>query len=90
MSYENGQEHIHAQEYKLSYYYNNFRGHLEKKFKTVNTPGFDSVFIQVWKSALNTQKTWQKMTTKLLKTIFALNLSSNWNYKIYRYKEMAF
>ena len=47
---EKGQKHIYAQEHQLYYYnYNNFRGHLEKKFKTVNdfynTPSFDSAFI---------------------------------------------
>ena len=34
MSSEKGQKHIYAQERQLYYYYNNFRGHSEKKSKT--------------------------------------------------------
>ena len=31
MSSERGQKHIYAQEHKLYYYYNNFKGHSELK-----------------------------------------------------------
>ena len=34
MSSEKGQKHIYAQEHQLYYYYNNFRGHSEKEWKT--------------------------------------------------------
>ena len=33
MSTEKGQKHIYAQEHQLFDYYNNFRGHLEKKLR---------------------------------------------------------
>ena len=45
---------------------------------------FDSVFIWDWKSDLYAHRAWEKMTAKLLKTIYALKFSSKWNYKIYR------
>ena len=36
MSSEKDQKHIYDQEHQLYYYYGNFGGYLEKKFKTVD------------------------------------------------------